>query len=78
MEVDLWEGDARLAIELGGAEHLDALVACCRDRRKDMLLQEDGCIVLQFLAEDVGTRLNEVLDAILQALGYRGKRFSQA
>jgi len=29
-----------------------------RDRRKDALLQENGYIVLRFLAEDVGKRLD--------------------
>ena len=39
-----------------------------RDRRKDMLLQENGYMVLRFLASDVGTHLDDVLDAIVRAL----------
>jgi very-short-patch-repair endonuclease len=39
--------------------------------RKDALLQEQGYIVLRFLAEDVGTKLDMVLDAILGMLSSR-------
>lgn len=39
-----------------------------RDRRKDALLQENGYFVLRFLADDVGKRLDHVLDTILRAL----------
>ena len=42
-----------------------------RDRRKDALLQEHGYFVLRFLAEDVGAKLDMVLDAILRALTHR-------
>ena len=37
-----------------------------RDRRKDALLQENGYFVLRFLAEDVGKRLDLVLDTIVR------------
>jgi very-short-patch-repair endonuclease len=73
MEVDLLNSDARIAIELDGAQHLADAEAYRRDRRKDMLLQENGYLVLRFLAEDVGTHLSEVLDAILRALANRGR-----
>jgi superfamily II DNA or RNA helicase/very-short-patch-repair endonuclease len=68
MEVDLLCADARLAIELDGAQHLSDPDAYRRDRRKDRLLQQNGYFVLRFLAEDVGTHLDEVLDTILQSL----------
>ena len=42
-----------------------------RDRRKDLLLQENGYFVLRFLAEDVGVHLDDVLDAILRTLSHR-------
>lgn len=42
-----------------------------RDRRKDQLLQENGYLILRFLAEDVGKELDLVLDAILQSLSRR-------
>jgi very-short-patch-repair endonuclease len=71
LEVDLLCADSRVAIELDGAQHLADPVAYRRDRRKDQLLQENGYLVLRFLAEDVGKDLNLVLDAILRALSHR-------
>jgi superfamily II DNA or RNA helicase len=72
LEVDLLCADARVAVELDGAQHLADPVAYRRDRRKDQVLQEDGYLVLRFLAEDVGKELDMVLDAILRALSQRG------
>ena len=43
-----------------------------RDRRKDALLQEHGYFVLRFVAEDVGAKLDMVLDAALRALAHLG------
>lgn len=71
MEVDLLCTDARVAIELDGAQHLADPVAYRRDRRKDQLLQESGYFVLRFLAEDVGKELDTVLDTILRSLAHR-------
>ena len=71
LEVDLLCADARVAVELDGAQHLSDPVAYRRDRRKDQLLQENGYFVLRFLAEDVGKELDVVLDAILRALSRR-------
>ncbi len=68
MEVDLLCGPARLAVELDGAQHLSDPDAYRRDRHKDVLLQEQGYLVLRFLAEDVGKRLDLVLDSMLRAL----------
>ena len=68
MEVDLLCAEARVAVELDGPQHLESVEAYRRDRRKDVLLQENGYRILRFLAEDVGKRLNEVLDTILRAL----------
>jgi very-short-patch-repair endonuclease len=42
MEVDLLWADGRLAIELDGGQHLADAEAYRRDRRKDVLLQENG------------------------------------
>lgn len=71
LEVDLLCLDARLAVELDGAQHLSDPVAYRRDRRKDQLLQENGYYVLRFLAEDIGRELDTVLDTILRALSRR-------
>jgi very-short-patch-repair endonuclease len=71
LEVDLLCADARIAVELDGPQHLADPVAYRRDRRKDQLLQENGYLVLRFLAEDVGRELDLVLDGISRALSRR-------
>ncbi|OGA18148.1 MAG: restriction endonuclease subunit R [Betaproteobacteria bacterium RIFCSPLOWO2_02_FULL_63_19] len=71
LEVDLLCADARVAVELDGAQHLADPVAYRRDRRKDRLLQQNGYLVLRFLAEDVGKELDLVLDGILRSLNHR-------
>ncbi|MGK2899553.1 MAG: TOTE conflict system archaeo-eukaryotic primase domain-containing protein [Burkholderiaceae bacterium] len=71
MEVDLLCDDGpntRIAVELDGDQHLADPVAYRRDRRKDLLLQESGYLVLRFLAQDVVRDLDRVLDTILRAL----------
>jgi superfamily II DNA or RNA helicase len=68
LEVDLLCADARVAVELDGAQHLGDPISYRRDRRKDLLLQENGCVVLRFLAEDVGKDLDLVLDTISRSL----------
>ena len=54
-----------------GPHHLVDLKAYRRDRRKDLLLQEQGYCVVRFLAEDVGTHLDHVLDTVLRVLSAR-------
>lgn len=71
MEVDLLCEELHVVIEIDGEQHLADAEAYRRDRRKDFLLQENGYLVLRFLAEDVGKHLDEVLDAILRALAHR-------
>jgi hypothetical protein len=71
MEVDLICDDARVVVEIDGGLHLSDPVAYRRDRRKDQRLQENGYLVLRFLAEDLGKELNSVLDAILRSLSSR-------
>jgi len=73
MEVDLLDRKARLVIELDGGQHFANADAYRRDRRKDALLQENSYFVLRFLVEDVGKRLDQVLDAILRVLAMRAR-----
>jgi hypothetical protein len=73
MEVDLLCAEARLAIELDGAQHLADAEAYRRDRRKDALLQQHGYFVLRFLAEDIGKHLDDILDRVLAALVHRAQ-----
>lgn len=75
MEVDLLCAQSKIAIELDGGQHLGDPDAYRRDRRKDALLQENGYLVLRFLAEDVGKYLDQVLDAILRALSHQHTKF---
>ncbi|MGE4182496.1 MAG: DEAD/DEAH box helicase family protein [Limisphaerales bacterium] len=71
MEVDLLDAEAMLVIEIDGSQHLGDPVAYRRDRRKDAFLQENGYLVLRFLAEDLGRELDATLDAILRAITNR-------
>ncbi len=77
MEVDLLDSRARMVIELDGGQHLANPDAYRRDRRKDALLQEHGYFVLRFLAEDVGKRLDKVLDSILRILALRDRELEK-
>jgi superfamily II DNA or RNA helicase/very-short-patch-repair endonuclease len=77
MEVDLFCEPARLVIELDGAQHLADAEAYRRDRRKDAALQEHGYFVLRFLAEDLGKRLDDVLDSIQRTLAHQEKPASR-
>jgi superfamily II DNA or RNA helicase/very-short-patch-repair endonuclease len=70
MEVDLFCAGLKLAIEIDGPQHLADPAAYRRDRRKDALLQENGCHVLRFLAEDLSKHLGATLDAIHRAIAH--------
>ena len=71
LEVDVLCAGTRIAIEIDGPHNLSDPVAYRRDRRKDRLLQEQGYLVLRFLAEDVAKDLDTVLDVVLRALTHR-------
>jgi superfamily II DNA or RNA helicase/very-short-patch-repair endonuclease len=73
MEVDFLNEPLRIVVELDGSQHLADPVAYRRDRRKDRLLQQNGYLILRFLAEDVGKDLDGVLDSILQSLVMRSR-----
>ena len=62
---------AKLAVEIDGARHFDDKDAYRRDRRKDELLQGEGYFVLRFLAEDVLSDLDIVIDRIVRHLPKR-------
>jgi very-short-patch-repair endonuclease len=69
--VPLIYADARLVVELDGAQHLADANAYRRDREKDALLQEHGYYVLRFLVEDLSQHLDRVLDTVLRVLDTR-------
>ncbi len=73
MEVDLFCEAARLVIEIDGLQHLGNVEAWRRDRRKDALLQENGFLVLRFLADDLGKSLDAVLDTVQRVLASRSR-----
>lgn len=71
MEVDFLDAKTLTVIELDGAQHLADREAYRRDRRKDSLLQENGYHILRFLADDIGTQLDNVLDEIQRTIASR-------
>ena len=71
MEVDLLCREARLVIEIDGGQHLDNCDAWRRDRRKDALLQQHCYFILRFLADDLGKRLDVVLDTVQRILEHQ-------
>jgi len=75
MEVDFLCADARLVVELDGAQHLAEANAYRQVREKDALLQEHGYYVLRFLVEDLSQHLDRVLDTVLRVLDTRLRQF---
>lgn len=71
MEVDLLDRRDRIAIEIDGYYHFGDLEAYRRDRRKDLLLQTQGFIVIRVLADDVMHDARPAMNAICQALAFR-------
>ncbi|YCM43128.1 DEAD/DEAH box helicase family protein [Verrucomicrobiaceae bacterium 227] len=72
MEVDFFWGERKLVIELDGDQHLADPEAYRRDRRKDVLLQENGYFILRFLTIDLGRNLDRVLDAVQRTISHLG------
>jgi very-short-patch-repair endonuclease len=70
-EVDLLSRADRIAIEIDGMHHFADLVCYRRDRRKDLLLQTQGFVVVRLLAEDVVRDVRSAVTAVNQALAYR-------
>lgn len=66
MEVDFLDLEAKWVLELDGAAHFADAEAYRRDREKDLLLQQNGYLVMRFLAEDLTANLQTVLDTILR------------
>ena len=70
-EIDLYSRLDRIAIEVDGYFHFVDDEAYRRDRRKDALLQRNDLFVLRFLAQDVSSRLEEIVDEIISVLPLR-------
>lgn len=71
IEIDLACTSRRLAIEVDGYFHFRDHDAYRRDRRKDVLLQKEGYLVMRFLAEDVVGGLEDVVATIHATLEER-------
>ena len=70
-EIDLLSRGDRIAIEIDGVHHFADPECYRRDRRKDLLLQTQGFVVVRLLAEDVVRDVRGAVTAVSQALAYR-------
>jgi very-short-patch-repair endonuclease len=68
LEVDLLCQPLRLAVEVDGYHHFRDPMAYRRDRRKDLLLQELGYVVVRVLASDVAEESDYVIGLIHRAV----------
>jgi hypothetical protein len=73
-EVDLLSRRDRIAIEIDGYHHFADLDAYRRDRKKDLLLQLQGLVVIRLHAQDVMRDPRAGVLAVSQALAYRMER----
>src|SRR5262249_39101878 len=70
-EIDLLSRGDRIAVEIDGVHHFADPDCYRRDRRKDLLLQTQGFVVVRLLAEDVMRDVRTSVTAVCQALAYR-------
>jgi very-short-patch-repair endonuclease len=70
-EVDLLGRTDAIAIEIDGYHHFADPDCYRRDRRKDLLLQTQGLLVIRLLAEDVMRDPPGSVNVVCQALAYR-------
>jgi len=70
-EIDLLSRGDRIAIEIDGFHHFADPDCYRRDRRKDLLLQTQGFLVVRLLAEDVVRDVRSAVNVVCQALAYR-------
>ncbi len=70
-EVDLLSRTDRIAIEIDGIHHFADADCYRRDRRKDLLMQTQGLLVVRLLAEDVLQNPRDAVNVVVQALAYR-------
>lgn len=70
-EVDLLSRDDGIAIEIDGYHHFSDASCYRRDRRKDLVLQMQGLLVIRVLAEDVVSDPREAVNSVCQAIAHR-------
>jgi hypothetical protein len=73
-EIDLVSRQLDVAIEVDGYFHFRDPDGFRRDRRKDVLLQGHGFLVMRFLAADIPARLPEIMTDILDIVRARKQR----
>ena len=70
-EIDLLSRGDRIAIEIDGVHHFADPECYRRDRRKDLLMQTQGLLVIRLLAEDVLRDPRDGVAVVCQALAHR-------
>jgi len=73
-EVDLLAPVERIAVEVDGFHHFADADAYRRDRRKDLLLQAHGYVVVRVLADDVHADPRAAVRMVCEALAHRARR----
>jgi very-short-patch-repair endonuclease len=73
-EIDLLSRGDQIAIEIDGIHHFADPDCYRRDRRKDLLMQTHGLLVVRLLAEDVLRDVRSAVNVVCQALAYRGSK----
>ena len=76
-EVDLVCRQLGVAVEIDGYYHFRDPDGFRRDRRKDVLLQSHGFLVMRVLAGDVVARLIEIMTQILDVVRMQRRRLGQ-
>jgi hypothetical protein len=74
-EVDLLCARLKIAVEIDGYYHFTSPDNYRRDRRKDLVLQQRGFLVVRYLAEDIVPRMGEILQSIRAAVQSRESQF---
>jgi very-short-patch-repair endonuclease len=74
LEVDLLSERLNVALEVDGYHHFRDSTAYRRDRKKDLLLQELGYLVVRVLASDITDEPEHVLELIDRAVARRTER----
>jgi hypothetical protein len=70
-EIDLLGSALAIAIEVDGYFHFTGGDAYRRDRRKDLLMQREGLLVVRFLAEDVVSDGHAIVRLVRELVGDR-------
>jgi very-short-patch-repair endonuclease len=70
-EVDLYDAELELAVEIDGWHHFREPDGYRRDRAKDLLLQRAGILVLRVLEQDVWNRLDYLVEHVASAIADR-------